>query len=181
MVVDYLPGAGKTYCRIPTNWQACCIIFYITTTFWLANNVVIASGTVLAAKRSGAADSGLAANVKTSAQSAHSLSPLHMDVHAGNLVHSASGLKLINWDLQEMIIALELAAVWVENTEQHRQLVNDYATRAKFIRRNYGVRSGDRFLAADAQSRVTDTAGDKPAINNLSGWPMTPGGGLFNQ
>ena len=27
--------------------------------------------------------------------------------------------------------ALELAAVWVENTDQHRQLVNDYATRAK--------------------------------------------------
>jgi len=32
-------------------------------------------------------------------------------------------------------------------------------------------------LAADAQSRGgLSTAGDKPAINNLSGWPMTPGG-----
>ena len=29
------------------------------------------------------------------------------------------------------LAALELAAVWVENTDQHRQLVNDYATRAK--------------------------------------------------
>ncbi|MCZ5371456.1 phosphotransferase, partial [Escherichia coli] len=26
------------------------------------------------------------------------LSPLHMDVHAGNLVHSASGLNLIDWE-----------------------------------------------------------------------------------
>ncbi len=61
-----------------------------------------------------------------------SLSPLHMDVHAGNLVHSASGLKLIDWEYAgDGDIALELAAVWVENTEQHRQLVNDYATRAK--------------------------------------------------
>lgn len=60
------------------------------------------------------------------------LSPLHMDVHAGNLVHSASGLKLIDWEYAgDGDIALELAAVWVENTEQHRQLVNDYATRAK--------------------------------------------------
>lgn len=60
------------------------------------------------------------------------LSPLHMDVHAGNLVHSASGLKLIDWEYAgDGDIALELAAVWVENTDQHRQLVNDYATRAK--------------------------------------------------
>ena len=55
-----------------------------------------------------------------------------MDVHAGNLVHSASGLKLIDWEYAgDGDIALELAAVWVENTDQHRQLVNDYATRAK--------------------------------------------------
>lgn len=27
MVVDYLPGAVKRICRIPTNWQACCIIY----------------------------------------------------------------------------------------------------------------------------------------------------------
>lgn len=60
------------------------------------------------------------------------LSPLHMDVHAGNLVHSAPGLKLIDWEYAgDGDIALELAAVWVENTDQHRQLVNDYATRAK--------------------------------------------------
>ncbi|EJE85071.1 thiamine kinase, partial [Escherichia coli O111:H11 str. CVM9553] len=25
MVVDYLPGEVKRICRIPTNWQACCI------------------------------------------------------------------------------------------------------------------------------------------------------------
>ncbi len=49
MVVDYLPGEVKRICRIPTNWQACCII-YINTTFWLANNAVAVTGTVLAAK-----------------------------------------------------------------------------------------------------------------------------------
>ena len=39
------------------------------------------------------------------------LSPLHMDVHAGNLVHSVSGLKLIDWEYAgDGDIALELAA-----------------------------------------------------------------------
>ncbi len=52
MVVDYLPGEVKTFCRIPTNWQACCII-YINNRVWLANNAVAVTGTVLAAKRSG--------------------------------------------------------------------------------------------------------------------------------
>ena len=74
-----------------------------------------------------------------------------MDVHAGNLVHSASGLKLIDWEYAgDGDIALELAAVWVENTEQHLQLVNDYATRAKIYPSGQAMVS----LAADAQSRV---------------------------
>ena len=43
------------------------------------------------------------------------ISPLHMDVHAGNLVHSASGLKLIDWEYAgDGDIALELA---VENVD----------------------------------------------------------------
>ncbi len=49
------------------------------------------------------------ANVKTSAQSAgttaFTLKSMHMDVHAGNLVHSASGLKLITGSMQEMVIS----------------------------------------------------------------------------
>lgn len=78
-----------------------------------------------------------------------------MDVHAGNLVHSASGLKLIDWEYAgDGDIALELAAVWVENTDQHRQLVNDYATRAKiYPAQLWRQVSVDGFLAADAQSR----------------------------
>lgn len=97
MVVDYLPGEVKRICRIPTNWQACCTFSTSTTAFWLANNAVAVTGTVLAAKRSGAATVGWLRRLKTSAQSAgttaFTLNPLHMDVHAGNLVHSASGLN----------------------------------------------------------------------------------------
>ncbi|HFZ8995922.1 TPA: thiamine kinase [Citrobacter freundii] len=59
------------------------------------------------------------------------LAPLHMDVHSGNLIHTASGLRLIDWEYAgDGDIALELAAVWVADAEQHRRLVNDYARRA---------------------------------------------------
>ncbi len=71
-------------------------------------------------------------------------------------MHSASGLKLIDWEYAgDGDIALELAAVWVENTEQHRQLVNDYATRAEDLSGAI-MASGQAMvsLAADAQSRV---------------------------
>ncbi len=48
-------------------------------------------------------------DVKTSAQSAgttaFTLKSIAMDVHAGNLVHSASGLKLIDWSMPEMVIS----------------------------------------------------------------------------
>ncbi len=87
---------------------------------------------------------------------AFTLSPLHMDVHAGNLVHSASGLKLIDWEYAgDGDIALELAAVWVENTEQHRQLVNDYADSREDLSGAI-MASGQAMvsLAADAQRRV---------------------------
>lgn len=70
MVVDYLPGAVKTYLPDTNETGRLAVLSTSTTTFWLANNAVAVTGTVLAAKRSGAADSGLAANVKTSAQSA---------------------------------------------------------------------------------------------------------------
>ena len=42
------------------------------------------------------------------------LAPLHMDVHAGNIIHSDAGLKLIDWEYAgDGDIALELAAVWI--------------------------------------------------------------------
>lgn len=46
------------------------------------------------------------------------LSLLYMDVYVGNLVYSALGLKFIDWEyVGDGDIALELAAVWVENIE----------------------------------------------------------------
>lgn len=58
------------------------------------------------------------------------LAPLHMDVHAGNIIHSDAGLKLIDWEYAgDGDIALELAAVWIAPGER-RQLVTAYARRA---------------------------------------------------
>lgn len=51
------------------------------------------------------------------------LAPLHMDVHSGNIVHTAAGLRLIDWEYAgDGDIALELAAAGGE----HR-LVSEYA------------------------------------------------------
>lgn len=59
------------------------------------------------------------------------LAPLHMDVHAGNLVQSASGLRLIDWEYAgDGDIALELAAIWTKNEAERQELVNHYAQQA---------------------------------------------------
>ena len=59
------------------------------------------------------------------------LAPLHMDVHAGNLVHGESGLRLIDWEYAgDGDVALELASVWVNDERQRDALVADYAQRA---------------------------------------------------
>ena len=57
----------------------------------------------------------------------------HIDSVCDNFLFLPDGgIRLIDWEYAgDGDIALELAAVWVENTDQHRQLVNDYATRAK--------------------------------------------------
>ncbi|BBV77107.1 thiamine kinase [Raoultella planticola] len=63
------------------------------------------------------------------------LAPLHMDVHAGNIVHTKTELRLIDWEYAgDGDIALELAAVWVAPSE-HRQLVAAYARRARIDER----------------------------------------------
>lgn len=60
------------------------------------------------------------------------LSPLHMDIHAGNLVHSTEGIRLIDWEYAgDGDIALELAAVWSEDDNARRALVMAYARMAK--------------------------------------------------
>ncbi|WP_342321068.1 thiamine kinase [Kosakonia sp. BYX6] len=59
------------------------------------------------------------------------LAPLHMDVHAGNIVYGASGLRLIDWEYAgDGDVALELAAIWAEDETQRRQVVNSYARQA---------------------------------------------------
>jgi len=56
------------------------------------------------------------------------LAPLHMDVHTGNLVHQADGLKLIDWEYAgDGDIALELAAIATANGVDSETLVNAYA------------------------------------------------------
>jgi len=63
------------------------------------------------------------------------LAPLHMDVHAGNIVHTKAGLRLIDWEYAgDGDIALELAAVWIAPAA-HRQLVTAYARLARIDER----------------------------------------------
>ena len=60
------------------------------------------------------------------------LAPLHMDVHAGNIVHTANGPRLIDWEYAgDGDVALELAAVWTPDDATRMQLIRAYATRAK--------------------------------------------------
>ncbi len=59
------------------------------------------------------------------------LAPLHMDVHAGNIVHTPAGIRLIDWEYAgDGDVALELAAVWTEDEVQRLQLVAQYAQQA---------------------------------------------------
>ncbi|EET7499389.1 thiamine kinase [Escherichia coli] len=136
MVVDYLPGAVKTY--LPDTNELAGLLYYLHQQPRFGWRITLLPLLELYWQQSDPARRTvgwlrmLKRLRKVREPRPLRLSPLHMDVHAGNLVHSASGLKLIDWEYAgDGDIALELAAVWVENTEQHRQLVNDYATRAK--------------------------------------------------
>ncbi|WP_312982617.1 thiamine kinase [Atlantibacter sp.] len=58
------------------------------------------------------------------------LAPLHMDLHAGNLVRSADKLRLIDWEYAgDGDVALELAAASLDESER-QQLITDYARHA---------------------------------------------------
>lgn len=62
------------------------------------------------------------------------LAPLHMDVHAGNLVHTGDGIRLIDWEYAgDGDIALELASVWMDSEAERRHLVVEYARRAQIV------------------------------------------------
>lgn len=59
------------------------------------------------------------------------LVPLHMDVHAGNIVHTPTGERLIDWEYAgDGDVALELAAVWMPSENARRALVQAYAKTA---------------------------------------------------
>lgn len=56
------------------------------------------------------------------------LAPLHMDVHAGNLVHQPHALRLIDWEYAgDGDIALELAAVLAAAHTDGERLLRHYA------------------------------------------------------
>lgn len=60
------------------------------------------------------------------------LAPLHMDVHAGNIVHTAAGVRLLDWEYAgDGDVALELASVWTESDAQRQQLLAAYAQAAQ--------------------------------------------------
>jgi thiamine kinase len=51
-----------------------------------------------------------------------------MDVHAGNIVHTSLGARLIDWEYAgDGDVALELAAVWSEDDAARQRLITDYA------------------------------------------------------
>ncbi|MDY1038460.1 thiamine kinase [Lelliottia sp. CFBP8978] len=60
------------------------------------------------------------------------LVPLHMDVHAGNIVHTPTGERLIDWEYAgDGDVALELAAVWMPTETSRQALVQEYAQKAQ--------------------------------------------------
>lgn len=59
------------------------------------------------------------------------LAPLHMDVHAGNIIRTPGGLRLIDWEYAgDGDIALELASVWTQDPRQRQALLGAYAVQA---------------------------------------------------
>lgn len=56
------------------------------------------------------------------------IAPLHMDVHAGNIVHTPAGARLIDWEYAgDGDVALELAAVWTPDEAARQCLLLTYA------------------------------------------------------
>jgi len=60
------------------------------------------------------------------------LAPLHMDVHAGNIVHTDAGIRLLDWEYAgDGDVALELASVWTDSDAERQQLLAAYAHAAQ--------------------------------------------------
>lgn len=64
------------------------------------------------------------------------LAPLHMDVHAGNLVATPTGLRLIDWEYAaDGDVALELAAVCAVDGDMRPAWIAGYAAHAQLDER----------------------------------------------
>ncbi|WP_425270644.1 thiamine kinase [Pantoea conspicua] len=60
------------------------------------------------------------------------LAPLHMDVHAGNLIQDARQLRLIDWEYAaDGDVALELAAVCAADPQHQADWLREYADAAR--------------------------------------------------
>lgn len=101
MVVDYLPGAVKTY--LPDTNELAGLLYYLHQQPRFGWRITLLPLLELYWQQSDPARRTvgwlrmLKRLRKVREPRPLRLSPLHMDVHAGNLVHSASGLKLIDW------------------------------------------------------------------------------------
>jgi len=57
------------------------------------------------------------------------LAPLHMDLHAGNVIQGSQGLCLIDWEYAgDGDVALELAAICASDPQHQADWLNEYAT-----------------------------------------------------
>ena len=106
MVVDYLPGAVKTY--LPDTNELAGLLYYLHQQPRFGWRITLLPLLELYWQQSDPARRtvGWLRMLKRLRKAREPrplrLSPLHMDVHAGNLVHSASGLKLIDWEYAGM-------------------------------------------------------------------------------
>jgi len=67
------------------------------------------------------------------------LAPLHMDLHAGNMVRSAGQLRLIDWEYAgDGDVALEIAAASLDESDR-QTLIGDYAQRAALDPQQLGL------------------------------------------
>ncbi|MGF6420668.1 thiamine kinase [Lelliottia sp. 489] len=59
------------------------------------------------------------------------LVPLHMDVHAGNIVHTPAGERLIDWEYAgDGDVGLELASIWMPTENARQEFIDVYAKTA---------------------------------------------------
>jgi beta-N-acetylhexosaminidase len=100
-----------------------------------------------------------------------------MDVHAGNIVHTSGGARLIDWEYAgDGDVALELAAVWTESDAARLTLIREYA-RVAHIDADALARQVRRWrpwvimlMAGWFEMRFSS-----PETNNLLRWQMMPG------